>query len=574
MANDGERVARAKTVPSQQQAVPAGLWVWRQDLVRGILRVLVVLGGLAMLGGSQEAYLEQMYWLIPVYVGAYTLLLLVTFWPKVPYAMQVWILLLLVYGLGILGLYESGLSGDGRVFLLILPFLAAVFLGRQAGTGALIFVLLNLVAFGWAFSTGKLYLSPEVQANTADATAWMSGTIVFGMLGALLVISLNYLLPRLASSLQQSRHLTWELEIRSKQLEQWVAERTADLERRSMLLETAAQVAREAAAIHDVRHLLAVSVDLISAKFGFYHAGLFLVDPLGEYAELRAASSPGGQRMLARGHRLRVGQTGVVGYAAEQGELRIARDVGKDTSYFDNPDLPQTRSEVALPLRTRERVIGVLDVQSTQLDAFSEEDVQVLRTLADQLALVVANAQLYQQVEERLAAERRSYGELSHAEWRAWMQGQRAVGFIRNQQGLSPTDNLWRARMAAAVRQGAPVVDSEDKSALALPIRVHDHLIGVIDVRKPKGAGSWSETELVVLTRLGEQLGVALDSARLHQETRQRAEREKLIGDIITRVRASTAVAQVLQSTAREIGRAMGAESWIWLDVEEEDHGG
>ena len=575
MANDGERMAGAKTPPPQHQDATTSLWVWRQDLVRGILRVLVVLGGLAVVGSSYGTYLEQMYWLISFYVGAYAVLLLITFWPKMPYAVQVWTLLLLVYGLGILGLYESGLSGDGRVFLLTLPFLAAVFLGRKAGTGALIFVLLNLVAFGWAFSTGKLYLPIAVQANTADASAWMSGTIVFGMLGALLVISLNYLLPRLASSLQQSRHLTWELEVRSEQLERWVAERTADLERRSMQLQTAAQVAREAASIHDVQRLLAESVELISEQFGFYHAGLFLIDSLGEYAELRAASSPGGQKLLARGHRLRVGQTGVVGYAAGQGELRIVRDVDdEDASYFDNPDLPQTRSEVALPLRTRERVIGVLDVQSVQVDAFSEEDVQVLQALADQLALVVTNAQLFQQVEERLAAERRSYGQLSREEWRAWMQGQRAVGFVRNQQGLSPVDNLWRARMAESLQQGALVMDGEDKSALALPIRVHDHLIGVIDVRKPKGAGDWSETERVVLTRLGEQLGVALESARLHQATRRRAEREKLIGDIVTRVRASTAVVQVLQSTAREIGRAMEAESWVWLDVEKEDRGG
>ncbi|MEA3310183.1 MAG: GAF domain-containing protein [Chloroflexota bacterium] len=571
MANDSERIAREKTPPTQLEEVPTSLWVWRQDLVRGILRALVALGVLGVLAGSYGAYLGREYWLIPFYVGAYTLLLLITFLPKTPYAVQVWVVLFLVYGLGSLGLYESGLSGDGRVFLLTLPFLAAVFLGRKAGIGALIFVLLNLVAFGWAFSTGKLYLPVAMQANTASASAWTSGSIVFGMLGALLVISVNYLLPRLTSSLQQSRHLTWELEIRSEQLERWVAERTADLERRSMQLETAAQVAREAASIHDVRQLLPEAVNLISTRFGFYHAGIFLIDSLGEYAELRAASSPGGQKMLERGHRLRVGQTGVVGYVAGQGESRIARDVGEDAAYFDNPDLSQTRSEIALPLRTQARVIGVLDVQSTQLDAFSEEDVQVLQTLADQLSLVLANAQLFQQVEERLTAERRSYGELSREEWQEWMQGQKTLGYIRNRQGLSPTGNLERVRMMEAAQQRTLVVDSEDEGALALPISVHDHLIGVIDVRKFKQGGAWSAAERAALTRLGEQLGMALDSARLHQETRQRAEREELIGDITARMRASTAVSQVLQTTAREIGRAMGAESWVWLDIEAEE---
>ena len=349
-----------------------------------------------------------------------------------------------------------------------------------------------------------------------------------------------------------------------------VSERTSDLERRSIQLETAAQVAREAASIHEVQHLLSESVELISGRFGFYHTGLFLVDSLGEYAELQAASSEGGQKMLAQGHRLPIEQTSVVGYAAAEGEVRIVRDVGESTVYFDNPDLPQTRSEIALPLRTRERVIGVLDVQSTQPDAFEAEDVQVLQTLADQLALIIANAKLLEQVEERLVVEKRTYAGMSREEWRTWIEQEGALGFIRNQQGLSPTGDLWRERMEEAVQKAKMVVDRDDDKALSLPIRVHDHLIGVIDVRKKQGRGSWSETERVVLSRLGEQLGVALDSARLHQETRQRAEREEIVNEVISRVRNSTAVARALQVTAQEIGKVMGAESWVWLDVEDE----
>ncbi len=125
-------------------------------------------------------------------------------------------------------------------------------------------------------------------------------------------------------------------------LEERVAERTRDLERRTTQLQAAAEVAREAAAIRNLDALLDDVVHLISDRFGFYHAGIFLLDDAREYAVLRAASSEGGQRMLARGHKLAVGKIGIVGFVAGSGQPRIALDVGEDAVFFDNPDLPLT----------------------------------------------------------------------------------------------------------------------------------------------------------------------------------------------------------------------------------------
>jgi GAF domain-containing protein len=146
-------------------------------------------------------------------------------------------------------------------------------------------------------------------------------------------------------------------------------------------------------------------MDLISKQFGFYHAGIFLLDERDEYAVLQAASSEGGRRMLERGHKLRVGEVGIVGHVASTGEPRVALDVGEDTAHFAHPDLPNTRSEMALPLKVQDRVIGVLDVQSTHEAAFSEDDVAVLQTMADQLATAIANARLFEQVQRRARRE-------------------------------------------------------------------------------------------------------------------------------------------------------------------------
>ncbi len=121
------------------------------------------------------------------------------------------------------------------------------------------------------------------------------------------------------------------------------------LQRRAIQLQTAAEVSRDASAVRDLPELLNRIVTLIRDRFGFYHAGIFLLDDAQEYAVLQAASSEGGRRMLARGHRLTVGETGIVGYVTGTGEARIALDVGEDAAFFDNPDLPATRSEMALP---------------------------------------------------------------------------------------------------------------------------------------------------------------------------------------------------------------------------------
>jgi signal transduction histidine kinase len=149
-----------------------------------------------------------------------------------------------------------------------------------------------------------------------------------------------------------------------------------------------------------VDQLLDETVRLISERFGFYHAGVFLVDEEREYAVLRAASSEGGRRMLERGHRLEVGRAGMVGYVTDTSESRIALDVGKDAAHFVNPDLPETRSEMTLSLLVRGEVIGALDVQSTDEAAFTDEDVAVLQTMADQLANAIANARLFTEVEQ------------------------------------------------------------------------------------------------------------------------------------------------------------------------------
>ena len=194
----------------------------------------------------------------------------------------------------------------------------------------------------------------------------------------------------------QLKDLVDTLESRVRDRTQQLAIQNESLQLRTRQLQTVAEVARNIVSTREVDRLLNQVTRLVSDRFGFYHAGIFLLDENGEYAVLRAANSAGGQRMLDRQHRLRVGQVGIVGYVTGSGEPRIATDVGDDAVYFNNPDLPETRSEMALPLKLGGMIIGALDVQSKESNAFTEDDITLFTTLADQISVAIENANAYE----------------------------------------------------------------------------------------------------------------------------------------------------------------------------------
>jgi GAF domain-containing protein len=366
----------------------------------------------------------------------------------------------------------------------------------------------------------------------------------------------------LNEALLRARRYAAELEEQRAGLEVTVQERTRDLVRRARYLEATAAIAREATSELEEGGLIASVVNSISRQFGFYHAAIFLLDSTREWAELKAASSEGGQRLATRGFRLRVGQEGMVGYVAQRGEPRIALDTGKDAVFLDNPDLPQTRSEAALPLRTRGQVIGVLDVQSSEPEAFTEEDVAVLLTLADQVATAINNARLFRQVEESIEVERRAYGELAGQAWADLLRAQTRLSFVSDCQTVAPAGDVWTPQMQTALESGR-TVSRQEAAAVAIPIKVRDRVIGVIDGRKRDGSGQWTEGEIALMETLAEQSAVALESARLYQDTQRRAAQERLVGQVTSRVRESLDIETMLCTAAEEMCAALGLERLV-----------
>lgn len=343
-----------------------------------------------------------------------------------------------------------------------------------------------------------------------------------------------------------------------QELEGRVQERTLSLQRRASQMKAAAEVGHSAATLLDLNRLLTEVTHLISDRFGFYHTGIFLLSEDKEFAILKAANSPGGQRMLARQHRLRVGQEGIVGRVTASGKPHIALDVGDDAVFFNNPDLPATHSEMALPLRAGDEMLGALDVQSQEANAFQPEDIEVLQLLADQVAVAIQNARLFAQNQEALHTVRRAYGQVSAEAWQAVLSERGDLGYLVTSDGrLAPAPGEWKEDAVQAASQGKVVHNETGK--LTLPIRIRDQVLGAVRLSKPEGSRDWSEKETQLINSLVDQLSVALESARLHQETQRRAERERLAGEITARLRASNDPAAIMQTAVTELRRALNA---------------
>lgn len=319
-------------------------------------------------------------------------------------------------------------------------------------------------------------------------------------------------------------------------LEQRVAERTESLTRKSDQLRAASHIARQTAEIQDLGILLDMVANLVTDQFGFYHTGIFLMSETGEEVILQAASSEGGHRMIERGHVLAVGKQGIVGTAAGQKKPRIAMDVGDDAVFFNNPDLPMTRSELALPLLIRDRVLGVLDIQSDQPRAFSMEDIDVLQTLADQIAVAIENARLLDESQAALLQLEAITGMRTRESWRQKLQG-KGKAFTYTPLGL-------RAGKTA----------STNNNTLKVPIVLRGQKIGNISIA-PKGYAALNKNEADLIAEVANQASQAIDNIRLLEEATQRANQEEIISRLAGKFSQSLDTDTLLQTAARELSQ-------------------
>lgn len=356
---------------------------------------------------------------------------------------------------------------------------------------------------------------------------------------------------------------TLEKRVQDRTLELETANRSA--EKRARQFQAVAKVTSAISSVQKLDALLPLVSRLISEQFNVYHTGIFLLDAPKEYAVLRASNSEGGQRMLARNHKLPIGQTGIVGFVSATGQPRIALDVGADSVYFDNPDLPGTRSEIALPLRYAGEIIGALDVQSNDANAFTEEDIEVLSTLADQVSVAINNSRTIQEAEEALEEARSAVGNLAQESWQVLRPKQLGLGFEYSEAGIQPLQTpIDNPQINEALSKGKTQIATatDEPSRIAIPIRLRGRVIGVMQLNS-SGTRRLTNDDADIAQAVAERLSLAIETATLLQSTQHRADLEKVTANITGKVGSSSRFETILQTAAQELSRALGGSDVV-----------
>ncbi|RIK28858.1 MAG: hypothetical protein DCC56_15020 [Anaerolineae bacterium] len=382
----------------------------------------------------------------------------------------------------------------------------------------------------------------------------------------------------------------------------------------ALQFETAAEIARDISSSLNLDELLLKAVELIRSRFNFYHAAILLKDLPGEFVVVREATGEAGAQFKRSGFKLQVGSRSIIGSVAEKGETLVANDTARDPMYLPHQALPETKSEAALALKVGDRILGVLDVQSDRTYAFSSDNLRILQILADQLSIAVINTELFAETQEHLAQHRLLHHITTSAASGTTLDEalQSAVGglqvtlggdrvtillidrekkFLEVKAAVGYAEDIfrttipvgsgitgWSALHRRPLRVNNVLQDSRyieaspnTRSELAIPLVYRSELLGVLNVESEQ-AGAYAENDEELLGTLGGSLAAIIANARLLEQIRSQAERERVIFEITDKIRRTTDMQTILATTASELTRAVGATgAHIKLGVQAKD---
>jgi signal transduction histidine kinase len=335
--------------------------------------------------------------------------------------------------------------------------------------------------------------------------------------------------------------------------------------RRAMHLDVAARVGRQLIMLQDLDHLLAETVEVIRASFGYYHVNILLLDASGKRLTLRQASGPSSELIKSRGLQLQVGIDGITGWVAHTGRCLLCNDTSAEPRYLVEELLPETKSELAVPLLLRGRILGVLDVQSDKANSFYDQDIMALQLVADQVAIAIENARLFQETKSRLAEMRalhdvsldiisqldlsevldtllRRATRLVQAEGGvicAWDEQTQLIRNVAQHNTWRKLDGLTLHRgeglLGYVVETGQPLIVSdygewpralkdflptEQPVIMAVPLKWRSQVIGALAVLNQAGGHSFTLQDQIVLTALADLATIALKNAELYTQVK------------------------------------------------------
>lgn len=460
--------------------------------------------------------------------------IVLTLWRNSPFGLKAQLLIITLYLVAFSTFTQTGINTFGGILLFGYVIFTAVLFGGGAGWRAVILSALTIVFLAFAF-TSKMIVPPAA-GSVLDPTRpvnWLQFGLPMAILFSLAVSAINTLLSHLAANVERVNFFTTNYELERKKLAAGVEQGELRLARRESQLRTASQISRDFSSMMDPKLLLERVVESIRENFNLYYAGIFLLDEDGRYATLRAGTGEAGEKMLAANHRLEIGGASMIGWCVSNRKARIALDVGAEQVRFNNPYLPLTRSEMALPIVYQDRAIGALTIQSVEPRAFVDEDVMILQGIADSLAIALENATLFQNTQQALE-ELRVYNQ----------------NYIQDTWGRTLAS---QGDLAFSYQNQAAITTAGDIHTMSMPVTLRDQKIGEINIETSGEAIGMEDRAFLdaILT----QTALALENARLLEETQRRAVQEQKLNDLSTQLSKASSIEYILQTAARELGQ-------------------
>jgi GAF domain-containing protein len=422
--------------------------------------------------------------------------------------------------------------------------MAGLLLGWQASLIITLLSILSGVALAYAEQSGLLGTVVYPITSFVRDTAFVF--VLNGVLIWLLITGLENALKRSRSHLKELETANTSLNFTQTELQ----DRTADLlvannqlENRTRKLHAVAQVTRTATALQNFNDLLSSITSIISSQLGYYHVAIFLLDEQKQYAILRSASTDAGMRMLSRGYRLPVGQLGIINSVAQTGQPRVALNIGQDARFFGNPDLPEAQSQLALPLKSGNEIIGVLDMQSTAPNDFTDTDISTLSILADQVGIALQNALLFEESQRALREANLESVQVSRRAWKEYAEAIDTKGYRYD--GIK-SEPLRESRML-----------NKETDSLMIPVQLRGQTIGRLKLNPSDRSHAWTDDEMVMVKATAERVALALEGARLLDEAQKRATREAFLSEVAAKLSTSFQLDSILRDTVQELGQTL-----------------
>ncbi len=541
------------------------LTIVRERILQMVLLAATFAGLIVYISNLVPAINSNSYFLIIAFSFVYAILLFLALRRRIDYRLRATTFLVLVYANSLINLIQYGLQGGGREFLLTFSVMGTLLLGLGAGSVTFFTGFLTLIFTAvLRTSTSPLVNAGEVYSIEQGST-WISAIFIFLIANVILTGSIQIILLNLQNIIAAGKSLAENLKQEQTKLISEAEHRTELLISRANQLEAANQISQLITSETDPSTLCEKVANEIKDRLGYYYASVFLLDDKKEFAVLKAGTGDAGKALLARKHSLKVGEIGMVGYVVSRGETKVSQNVLLDPIHFKNPLLPDTKSEIAIPLISANQIIGALDVQSIVEDAFSSDVVKTLQTISDQLATSLDRSNLVKRLQETLSQMDTGYRQFTESAWQNFLRSSQITRSYRYRASvIEPSEELSEMAQGVLSQKNQQPVQSIVKSdvldkpvtALAIPILLRNQILGVIDIRFE--GENISKDTLSLLESTSARLAIALENARLLEESQNRANREHLVSNISARVRSSTEVSGILQTAASELGRILG----------------